>query len=215
MPHPSITAETYPHKPAIIMGGTGEMVTYQQLDERSNQGAQLFRALGLKTGDHIGMMMENNRQFLEIVWAAQRSGLVFTPIGTHIDEEDAERRRVVFLGGRLRQRLFSGRPAVGETVRISGVRFHAFSWLAELFEEELVQTVEPPSQEGDSEEGDSEGRGRQGQGTRLTPPSFHPSPHLQERLDVHHCSAARVAHDAPAPARGRAPCRPPAPSPTG
>ena len=75
MPHPSITAETYPHKPAIIMGGTGEMVTYQQLDERSNQGAQLFRSLGLKTGDHIGMMMENNRQFLEIAWADALRGL--------------------------------------------------------------------------------------------------------------------------------------------
>ena len=34
-----------------------------------------------------------------------------------------ERRRVVFLGYRLRQKLFSERPAVGETVRISGVRF--------------------------------------------------------------------------------------------
>jgi putative ABC transport system permease protein len=38
-------------------------------------------------------------------------------------EDFIERRRVVFLGGRLRQQLFSGRPAVGETVRISGVRF--------------------------------------------------------------------------------------------
>jgi putative ABC transport system permease protein len=44
--------------------------------------------------------------------------------GRWISPEDVlERRRVVFLGGRLRQRLFSGRPAVGETVRISGVRF--------------------------------------------------------------------------------------------
>jgi fatty-acyl-CoA synthase len=88
MPHPSITAQTYPHKPAIIMGDSGEMVTYRQLDERSNQGAQLFRSLGLKTGDHIGMMIENDRQFLEIAWAAQRSGLVFTPISTHLKKDE-------------------------------------------------------------------------------------------------------------------------------
>ncbi|MFT6052727.1 MAG: long-chain acyl-CoA synthetase [Halioglobus sp.] len=88
MPHPSITAETYPHKPAIIMAGSGEMVTYKQLDERSNQAAHLFRAIGLKSGDHIGMMLENNRQFLEICWAAQRSGLVFTPISTHLMREE-------------------------------------------------------------------------------------------------------------------------------
>lgn len=88
MPHPSITAETYPHKPAIIMGDSGEMVTYQQLDERSNQGAQLFRSLGLQTGDHIGIMMENNRHFLEICWAAQRSGIILTPISTHLQKEE-------------------------------------------------------------------------------------------------------------------------------
>ena len=88
MPHPSVTAQTYPHKPAVIMGDSGEMVTFQQLDERSNQGAQLFRSLGLKSGDHIGLMMENNRQFMEIVWAAQRSGLVFTPISTHLKTDE-------------------------------------------------------------------------------------------------------------------------------
>ncbi|MBP6723510.1 MAG: acyl-CoA synthetase [Halioglobus sp.] len=89
MPHPSITAQTYPHKPAIIMGDSGELVTYRQLDQRSNQGAQLLRSLGLRTGDHIGMMLENTRQFLEIAWAAQRSGIIFTPISTHLKPAEA------------------------------------------------------------------------------------------------------------------------------
>ncbi len=37
--------------------------------------------------------------------------------------DQLERRRVVFIGSRLREKLFGGRPAVGETVQISGVRF--------------------------------------------------------------------------------------------
>jgi len=37
--------------------------------------------------------------------------------------DEIERRRVCFLGGRIREQLFSGRPAVGETVAIAGVRF--------------------------------------------------------------------------------------------
>jgi putative ABC transport system permease protein len=37
--------------------------------------------------------------------------------------DELERRRVCFLGGRIREQLFSGRPAVGETVSIGGVRF--------------------------------------------------------------------------------------------
>jgi putative ABC transport system permease protein len=34
-----------------------------------------------------------------------------------------ERRRVAFLGNRIKEKLFSGRPALGEYVQISGVRF--------------------------------------------------------------------------------------------
>jgi len=37
--------------------------------------------------------------------------------------DEVDRRRVCFLGGRIREQLFSGRPAVGEFVTISGVRF--------------------------------------------------------------------------------------------
>src|SRR5437899_8624269 len=37
--------------------------------------------------------------------------------------DELERRRVAFLGARVREQLFSGRPAVGETVQIGGVRF--------------------------------------------------------------------------------------------
>ena len=47
MPHISVTAAATPDKPAIIMGNSGEVVTYRQLDERSNQAARLFRSLGL------------------------------------------------------------------------------------------------------------------------------------------------------------------------
>jgi putative ABC transport system permease protein len=44
--------------------------------------------------------------------------------GRWISSEDiAERRRVAFLGARLRKKLFSGTPAVGETVRVDGVKF--------------------------------------------------------------------------------------------
>jgi putative ABC transport system permease protein len=37
--------------------------------------------------------------------------------------DELERRRVCFLGGRIKEQLFSGRPAVGEQVEIGGVRF--------------------------------------------------------------------------------------------
>lgn len=51
--------------------------------------------------------------------------------GRWIDPTDElERRRVVFLGGHIREQLFSGRPAVGETVQIGGVRFTVIGVMA-------------------------------------------------------------------------------------
>jgi putative ABC transport system permease protein len=44
--------------------------------------------------------------------------------------DEVERRRVCFLGGRVREQLFSGRPAVGETVAIGGVRFTVLGVMA-------------------------------------------------------------------------------------
>src|ERR1051325_6243679 len=44
--------------------------------------------------------------------------------------DEMERRRVCFLGGRVREQLFSGRPAVGETVLCSGVRFTVIGVMA-------------------------------------------------------------------------------------
>jgi putative ABC transport system permease protein len=38
-------------------------------------------------------------------------------------EDFVERRRVAFLGSQLRKKLFAGRPAIGETVHIEGMRF--------------------------------------------------------------------------------------------
>jgi acyl-CoA synthetase (AMP-forming)/AMP-acid ligase II len=88
--HPSVIVQTLPDKPAVIMASTGETITFQQLEDRSNQGAQLFRALGLKTGDGIAIFMENNIRFHEICWAAQRAGLYFTAISSRLTAGEVE-----------------------------------------------------------------------------------------------------------------------------
>jgi putative ABC transport system permease protein len=45
--------------------------------------------------------------------------------GRWLSPEDlAGRRRVVFLGDWVKQKLFSGRPAIGEAITIQGIRFH-------------------------------------------------------------------------------------------
>jgi long-chain acyl-CoA synthetase len=82
--HPSIHARRTPDKPAYIMAGSDETVSYAQLEARSNQGAHLFRALGLKRGDGIALLLENSPRFFEFVWAAQRAGLYYTCLSTRL-----------------------------------------------------------------------------------------------------------------------------------
>ncbi len=55
--------------------------------------------------------------------------------GRFIDAEDiAQHRHVAFLGGRLRKKLFGARPAVGETVRISGMPFTVIGTMESKFQ---------------------------------------------------------------------------------
>ena len=86
--NPGNIAAENPNKTAYIMAETGEVVTYGELEARANQGAQLFRRLGLKRGDHIAILLENHKEFLTLCWAAQRSGLYYTAISWRLQVEE-------------------------------------------------------------------------------------------------------------------------------
>jgi long-chain acyl-CoA synthetase len=88
--HPANHAQTHPDRAAYVMAGSGETVTYRELDDRSNQGAQLFRSLGLKTGDVIALLLDNHPRYFEIAWAAQRAGLYFTCISSKLSSGEIE-----------------------------------------------------------------------------------------------------------------------------
>jgi putative ABC transport system permease protein len=52
---------------------------------------------------------------------------------------------VVFLGARLREKLFAGRPAVGETARIEGTRFTVIGTMARKFQDNNYFTSDDES----------------------------------------------------------------------
>jgi long-chain acyl-CoA synthetase len=87
--HPSTHAATHPEKAAYVMAGSGRVVTYGELDARSNQLAQLFRARGLKSGDCIALYMENSAEYFEIAWGAQRAGLYYACISSKLTAPEA------------------------------------------------------------------------------------------------------------------------------
>src|SRR5579862_306668 len=79
-----------PDKPAIIMGSSGETVTFGEFEARSNRVAHLLRDAGLRRGDHIAVFMENSPQLLEIESGAERAGLYYTLINTYLGAAEVE-----------------------------------------------------------------------------------------------------------------------------
>ena len=82
--YPGTHAQTRADQPAIIMAGSGETVTYRELDARSNRLAHLLRAVGLKRRDHYAVFMENHSRFIECDAAGERSGLYCTNVNSFL-----------------------------------------------------------------------------------------------------------------------------------
>jgi long-chain acyl-CoA synthetase len=82
--HISRFARESPLRPAVVAGGTGDTLTYGELDLRSRKLARHLSAQGIAKGDHIAVMMENCADYFMVCWAAQRLGLVYTPINWHL-----------------------------------------------------------------------------------------------------------------------------------
>lgn len=73
---------------AYRMSGTQEEVTFAQLEARSNQIAQLLRHCGVGIGDHIAILLKNQREFLEICFGAERAGIYYTTISTRLTSSE-------------------------------------------------------------------------------------------------------------------------------
>jgi long-chain acyl-CoA synthetase len=86
--YPGTFAARTPDKDAIVMG-SGQRVSYRELDERSMRLAQLLHSRGLRAGDHIAIFAENHPRYYEVYWAALRSGLYLTAVNRHLKADEA------------------------------------------------------------------------------------------------------------------------------
>jgi long-chain acyl-CoA synthetase len=86
--HPSIHAQTHPGRAAVIMAGSGRIITYDELDRNSNRFAHFARANGLQIGDTFALCAENCPEYFDIIWGAQRSGLIYVAISNHMTADE-------------------------------------------------------------------------------------------------------------------------------
>ena len=86
--YPGLHAVARADQPAVIMAGSGETVTYRELEARSNRLAHLLRAVGLKRLDHYAIFMENHPRYVECCAAGERSGLYFTYVNSFLTADE-------------------------------------------------------------------------------------------------------------------------------
>ncbi len=67
-----------PDKAALI--DADRVVTYAQLDDRSNRIANTLAAAGIPPGSHVGYLGKNSAAFFEIWIGVNKAGCSFTPL---------------------------------------------------------------------------------------------------------------------------------------
>lgn len=81
-------AAATPDKPALIMGETGEVITFAEYEARANKVAWLLRDLGLRRGDHVAFFCENHPRYFELQGGAERAGLYYTCVNSHLRPDE-------------------------------------------------------------------------------------------------------------------------------
>ncbi|WP_116200528.1 acyl-CoA synthetase [Amycolatopsis circi] len=87
--YPGTHAKTDPGKPAVVMVESGRTLTYLELEARSAQLARVLRDAGLRRGDTVAVLSDNQPEVFEAYWAALRSGLYLTAVNHHLAAEEA------------------------------------------------------------------------------------------------------------------------------
>jgi acyl-CoA synthetase (AMP-forming)/AMP-acid ligase II len=117
--HLAAWARSQPDKPALVMHGSGEVRTYGEIDASARRIARVLRDRGLETGGHLAVLVDNQPEFYDAVWAAMYTGQYVTPINWHLTADEAG----YIIGDCDAQALVA-------TARLAGV-------LAEMREEDL------------------------------------------------------------------------------
>lgn len=82
--HPIQHARSRPDHPAVIMAGSGEKMTFGEMDAAANRFAQLLRARGFQPDDAFAVLLENRREYFTLIWGSQRAGTMLVPISTRL-----------------------------------------------------------------------------------------------------------------------------------
>lgn len=87
--HLAAHAVLTPDKPAVVMHPHGRVRSYRDVEEASRRLAAALRSRGVGVGDHVAVLLQNQPEFFDVVWAALRLGAYVTPINWHLRAHEA------------------------------------------------------------------------------------------------------------------------------
>jgi len=70
------------------MAGSGEVQTFAELDAAANRLSHVLRDAGIQAGDHVAICMENNPNFLEVLWGCHYAGVVYTAASSRLTSDE-------------------------------------------------------------------------------------------------------------------------------
>lgn len=79
-------ANKFPEKIALVSDGFSQ--DYRTLNTRVNRLAGILLREGLRKGDRIGVLVHNGHQFIEIYFAAAKTGAIFCPYNNHLNQSE-------------------------------------------------------------------------------------------------------------------------------
>jgi len=78
-------ARLTPDALALVEVATGRRFTYAALDARAQRAAHVLRdTLGLAPGDRAGILSSNRVEFIDLIFAAAKTGVVLVPLNTRL-----------------------------------------------------------------------------------------------------------------------------------
>jgi acyl-CoA synthetase (AMP-forming)/AMP-acid ligase II len=113
-----------------LLGPGDDRVTYGELYAQAQRVGGFLHEAGLRRGDAVALMLPNRREFLEVAWGCQLSGLYYVPVNTHLTFDEVSYivddcwARALFVDGsmsRLASDLRNSNPGVEVRVAVGAV----------------------------------------------------------------------------------------------
>jgi len=75
-------------RPALVIVGEGEALTWREFDERANQFGNALRERGVRTGDRVLFFLHNTREFPLSIYGCYKVGAVPVPVNYMLTSAD-------------------------------------------------------------------------------------------------------------------------------